>query len=31
VGEAGVDRRWLDEGERAALGERLRALTELAS
>jgi hypothetical protein len=29
--EAGVDRRWLDEGERGALGERVRALTELAS
>jgi Pyridoxamine 5'-phosphate oxidase len=29
--EAGVDRRWLDESERAALGERVRALTELAS
>jgi len=29
--EAGVDRRWLDEGERYALGERVRALTELAS
>jgi len=29
--EAGVDRRWLDEGERDALGERVRALTELAS
>jgi hypothetical protein len=29
--EAGVDRRWLDEGERDALGERVRALTELAA
>jgi hypothetical protein len=29
--EAGVDRRWLDEAERDALGERVRALTELAS
>lgn len=28
--EAGVDRRWLDEGERDALGRRVRALTELA-
>jgi pyridoxamine 5'-phosphate oxidase-like protein len=29
--EAGVDRRWLDEGERDALGARVRALGELAS
>jgi hypothetical protein len=29
--EAGVARRWLDEGEREALGERVRALAELAS
>ena len=29
--EGGVDRRWLDEGERDALGERVRALAELAS
>jgi hypothetical protein len=28
--EAGVDRRWLDEGERDALGGRVRALAELA-
>jgi Pyridoxamine 5'-phosphate oxidase len=28
---AGVDRRWLDESEREALGQRLRALTELAA
>lgn len=28
--EAGVDRRWLDDGERDALGERVRSLTELA-
>ena len=31
VVEAGVDRRWLDETERDALGERVRALTRLAS
>jgi hypothetical protein len=29
--EAGVARRWLDEQERDALGERVRALAELAS
>jgi hypothetical protein len=29
--EAGVDRRWLDEAARDALGERVRALLELAS
>jgi hypothetical protein len=29
--EAGVDRRWLDEGERDALGERVRSLTALAT
>jgi hypothetical protein len=29
--EAGVDRRWLDEAERDALGERVRALTALGS
>lgn len=29
--EAGVARRWLDERERDALGERVRALAELAS
>jgi Pyridoxamine 5'-phosphate oxidase len=29
--EAGVDRRWLDDEERDALGARVRALTELAS
>jgi hypothetical protein len=29
--ERGVDRRWLDEGEREALGERVRALTALGS
>jgi uncharacterized protein (DUF849 family) len=29
--EAGVGRRWLDTGERDALGRRVRALTELAS
>jgi hypothetical protein len=29
--EAGVDRRWLDEGARDVLGERVRALIELAS
>jgi len=29
--EAGVDRRWLDETERDALGQRVRALKELAS
>lgn len=28
--EGGVDRRWLDEGERDALGERVRALTARA-
>jgi hypothetical protein len=28
--EAGVDRRWLDDGERDALGARVRALRELA-
>jgi Pyridoxamine 5'-phosphate oxidase len=28
--EAGVDRRWIDEGERDALGERVRALGEVA-
>jgi hypothetical protein len=28
--EAGVDRRWLDEGERDALGGRVRALAKLA-
>jgi hypothetical protein len=27
--EAGADRRWLDESERDALGQRIRALTEL--
>lgn len=31
VVESGVDRRWVDERERDALGERLRALAELAS
>ena len=31
VVEAGVDRRWLDESERDALGERLRALARLAA
>ena len=29
--EASVGRRWLDTGERDALGRRVRALTELAS
>jgi Pyridoxamine 5'-phosphate oxidase len=29
--EGGVDRRWLDEAERDALGERVRALTALGS
>lgn len=29
--EAGVDRRWLDERERDALGRRVQALTELAA
>lgn len=29
--EAGVDRRWLDEAERSGLGERVRALTDLAA
>jgi hypothetical protein len=29
--EAGVDRRWLDEDEREALGRRVRALAELAT
>jgi hypothetical protein len=29
--EAGVDRRWLDVAARDALGERVRALTGLAS
>jgi hypothetical protein len=29
--EAGVGRRWLDEGARDALGERVRALTEIAA
>jgi Pyridoxamine 5'-phosphate oxidase len=28
---AGVDRRWVDESEREALGQRVRALTELSS
>lgn len=28
--EAGVDRRWIDEDEQRALGERVRALAELA-
>jgi nicotinate-nucleotide pyrophosphorylase len=31
VVEAGVDRRWLDEGARDALGERVRALTRLTA
>jgi hypothetical protein len=29
--EAGADRRWVDESEREALGQRIRALTELAA
>lgn len=29
--EAGVDRRWLDETERDALGQRVRSLSELGS
>jgi DNA-binding NarL/FixJ family response regulator len=29
--EAGVDRRWLDEAERDALGQRVRALAELGT
>jgi hypothetical protein len=29
--DAGVDRRWLDEAERDALGERVRAVTALGS
>jgi hypothetical protein len=29
--EAGVDRRWLDQSERAALGQRVRTLTDLVS
>jgi hypothetical protein len=29
--EAGVDRRWLDDGERDALGARVRALAQLAA
>jgi Pyridoxamine 5'-phosphate oxidase len=29
--EAGPDRRWIDETERDALGQRIRALTELAA
>jgi Pyridoxamine 5'-phosphate oxidase len=31
VVEAGVGRRWTDEGERDALGQRVQALTDLAS
>ena len=29
--EAGVDRRWIDDGERDALGARVRALAQLAA
>ena len=29
--EAGADRRWVDESEREALGQRIRALTHLAA
>ena len=29
--EAGVDRRWIDEGERDGLGRRVRALAQLAA
>jgi Pyridoxamine 5'-phosphate oxidase len=31
VVEAGIDRRWVDEGEQRALGERVQALRELAA